>query len=78
MTCGNNPCTCPTTNPCADCGKDPCVCDEGGNGGLSPGAIAGIVIGSVAFAGIAGFSIYWFLIKKKSFADLLSVFKKKT
>ena len=49
--------------------------------GLSGGAIAGIVIGSVAVAGIGGFAIFWFVIKKKSFADLIAaikgIFKKK-
>lgn len=38
--------------------------------GLSGGAIAGIVIGSVLLAGIGGFAIFWFAIKKKTFADL--------
>ena len=38
--------------------------------GLSGGQIAGIVIGSVAVAGIGAFSIFWFAVKKKSFADL--------
>ena len=37
---------------------------------LGGGAIAGIVIGSVAVAGIGGFAIFWFVIKKKSFGDL--------
>ncbi|MBR3870450.1 MAG: InlB B-repeat-containing protein, partial [Clostridia bacterium] len=46
-------------------------------GGLSGGAIAGIVIGSVAVVGLGGFSLLWFVIKKKSFADLIAVFKKK-
>ncbi len=45
-------------------------------GGISGGAIAGIVIGSVAVLGLGGFSIFWFVIKKKSFADLIAVFKK--
>lgn len=49
--------------------------------GLSGGAIAGIVIGSVAFAGIGGFAIVWFAVKKKTFADLIAaikgIFKKK-
>lgn len=45
--------------------------------GLSGGAIAGIVIGSIAVAGLGGFSIFWFVIKKKKFADLIAVFKKK-
>ncbi|CAD7962402.1 unnamed protein product [Amoebophrya sp. A25] len=34
------------------------------NDGLSGGAIAGIVIGSVAGAGLIGFLIWWFAIKK--------------
>ena len=42
----------------------------GENKGLSGGAIAGIVIGSVFACGIGGFSLVWFVIKKKSFADL--------
>ena len=46
------------------------------NKGLSGGAIAGIVVGSVAVAGVGGFSIFWFVIKKKSFADLIAIFKK--
>lgn len=43
--------------------------------GLSGGAIAGIVIGSVAVAGIGGFAIFWFAVKKKSFADLIAAIK---
>ena len=45
--------------------------------GLGAGAIVGIVIGSVAVAGVGGFALLWFVIKKKSFADLIAVFKKK-
>ena len=44
--------------------------------GLSGGAIAGIVIGSAAVAGIGGFAIYWFAISKKTFADLGVALKK--
>ena len=44
--------------------------------GLGAGAIVGIVIGSVAVVGIGGFALFWFVIKKKSFADLIAVFKK--
>ena len=44
--------------------------------GLSGGAIAGIVIGSVAVAGVGGFAIFWFVIKKKTWAELLAIFKK--
>ncbi len=45
--------------------------------GLSGGAIAGVVVGSVAVAGLGGFALVWFVIKKKSFADLIAIFKKK-
>lgn len=45
--------------------------------GLSGGAIAGIVIGSVLVAGLGGFAVFWFVIKKKTFADFLAIFKKK-
>ncbi len=38
---------------------------------LSGGAISGIAVGSVAIAGIGGFSLAWFVIKKKSLAELL-------
>ena len=44
--------------------------------GLGAGAIVGIVIGSVAVVGIGGFALFWFVIKKKSFADLIAIFKK--
>ncbi len=43
--------------------------------GLSGGAVAGIAVGSTAVAGLGGFSVFWFAIKKKSFADLLSAIK---
>ena len=45
--------------------------------GLSGGAIAGIAVGSVTVAGLGGFSLFWFVIKKKKFADLIALFKKK-
>lgn len=43
--------------------------------GLSGGAIAGIVIGSVLLAGIGGFAVLWFAVKKKTFADLIAAIK---
>ena len=45
--------------------------------GLSGGTIAGIVIGSAAVAGIGGFAIFWFAVKKKTFADLIAAIKAK-
>ena len=44
--------------------------------GLSGGQIVGIVIGSVLLAGIGGFAIFWFAVKKKTFADLGVALKK--
>ncbi|MCL2797909.1 MAG: hypothetical protein FWD58_07645, partial [Firmicutes bacterium] len=35
------------------------------SGGLSGGAIAGIIIGIIAALAIAGFCVYWFVIRKK-------------
>ena len=43
--------------------------------GLSGGQIAGIVIGSIAGVGIVGFAIFWFVVKKKTFAELISAIK---
>ena len=43
--------------------------------GLSGGQIAGIVIGSVLLAGIGGFAVLWFAVKKKTFADLITAIK---
>ena len=47
------------------------------NAGLPAGAVVGIVIGSVVVVGLGGFSIFWFVIKKKTFADLIAIFKRK-
>ena len=59
---------------CDVCGY---VITESNDGALGAGAIIGIVIGSVAVVGVGGFALFWFVIKKKSFADLVAVFKKK-
>ncbi len=45
--------------------------------GLGAGAIVGIVAGSVVAVGIGGFAIFWFVIKKKTWAEFLAIFKKK-
>ena len=44
--------------------------------GLSGGQIAGIVIGTLLLAGFGGFAIFWFAVKKKTFADLGIALKK--
>ena len=49
--------------------------EEEPNGGLGAGALIGIILGSTLVLGTGGFAIFWFVIKKKSFADLGSVFK---
>lgn len=54
-------------------GEDPG--EEPEKSGLSGGAIVGITIGSVAVAEIGYFSIFWFVIKKKKFADLVAATK---
>ena len=52
-------------------------CDECGESfELSGGAIAGIAVGSAATAGFGGFSLFWFVIKKKKWSDLIGIFKK--
>ena len=43
---------------------------------LSSGAVASIVAGSTVVAGGGGFSLFWFVIKKKSWAELLTSSKK--
>ena len=45
--------------------------------GLPAGAVVGIVIGSVVVVGIGGFALVWFVIKKKTWADFVALFKKK-
>ena len=59
----------PTPDPDPNKPEDP-------EDGLGTGAIIGIAAGSTAVAGVGGFSLFWFAIKKKSLADLLAVFKK--
>jgi hypothetical protein len=51
------------------------VCDLCGwkESNLSGGAIVGIVVGSIVTAGAVGFSVFWFVIKKKRISDLLKM-----
>ena len=58
----------PEQNP--DNGSD----DE--KGGLPTGAIVGIAAGSGVVLLSGGFSLFWFVIKKKRWSDLVKVFKK--
>ena len=45
--------------------------------GLKAGAVVAIVIGSVLVVGVGGYSVMWFVVGKKTFADLVAVFKEK-
>ena len=56
---------------------DPDGADDDDQDSLSGGAIAGIAIGSTVVGGTGGFSLFWFVIKKKKWSDLVRVFKKK-
>jgi len=47
------------------------------NGGLSAGAVVGIVVASVVVVGCGTFALVWFVIKKKTWADFVALFKKK-
>lgn len=44
--------------------------------GLTGGAIAGIVVGSTVVAAAGGFSIFWFPIKRRTWAELVEAIKK--
>ena len=63
------------THTCANCGLVETKVIKALEG-IGGGAIAAITVGSVAVAGAAGFGIYWFLLQKKTFADLLALFGK--
>ena len=65
--------TCSYDLPASDITPPPSPTPEG----MSVGAIVGIAVGSTAAVGIGAFALIWFAIKKKSFADLLSLFVKK-
>lgn len=67
--------TCGATVPLGTVGEPDEDVNSDGDG-LSGGAIAGIAVGSIAVVGVGSFSLIWFVIKKKSWADLLAIFKK--
>ena len=57
-----------------DCEQPPK--DDSSADGVDGGVVVGIVIGAVAVISIGGFALVWFVIKKKSLADLIAIFKK--
>ncbi|MBE6548298.1 MAG: hypothetical protein E7667_05405 [Ruminococcaceae bacterium] len=75
---GTEPSTEPTTEPTTEENTKPSNKSKNKEekNGLPTGAVVGIVIGSVAVVGIGVFAIVWFAVKKKTFADLISIFKK--
>ena len=46
------------------------------NDGLDSGTIVAIAAGSTVVGGTGIFALVWFVIKKKTWADLLLIFKK--
>ena len=60
---------------CTVCGEVQATDKPEESKGLSIGAIIAIVLASIALAGIGGFAIYWFVIKKKRFSELGATMK---
>ena len=62
---------------CDACGAEVAVnkTEEPEKDGLGAGAIIAIILGSTVGASAAGGSVFWFVIKKKSFAYLLNLVK---
>ncbi len=56
---------------------DPDTPETPSKSGLPVGAVVGIIIGSTIVVGIGGFALVWFVIKKKTWADFVALFKKK-
>ena len=48
----------------------------GVNEGLTVGVVAGIVLASILLLGLGGFALFWFVIKKNTWTQLLEIFKK--
>ena len=71
----SNPDSSSYSNP--DSNPEPTPEPSDNNNNLPVGAIVGIAVGSTVVAGTGGFAFVWFVIKKKSWADLLAIFKKK-
>ena len=46
-------------------------------GGLGAGAVVAILLSSLIVASVGGFAVYWFVIKKKTWADFVALFKRK-
>jgi hypothetical protein len=44
--------------------------------GISRGGVMAIVFGAVCVSGATGFSVFWFIVKKKKWSDLVQLFLK--
>ena len=55
----------------------PATPEQPENKGLGAGAIVGIVMASLVVLGTGGFAVVWFIVKKKTWADFVAIFKKK-
>jgi hypothetical protein len=60
-TCGKDMPTTPDPDPTPDPAPTPDPKPNDEKDGLSGGAIAGIIVGSTAVAGVGGFSLFWFV-----------------
>ncbi len=54
----------------------PASAEEDDEGGLGVGAIVAICVGGAAVVGVGSFALVWFVIKKKTWADFIAIFKK--
>ena len=61
------------TRTCASCGATEEV-EIPASGGISTGGVIAISAGGTLLATGGGFSLFWFVIKKKTFAELLGIF----
>ena len=57
--------------------KPPVDGSEGSKDRLGTGAIVGIIVGSVLVVSVGGFALFWFVIKKKTLAEFLTIIKNK-
>ena len=52
------------------------ISEKDGNKGLGTGAIVAIIIGSMLVVSVGGFVLYWFIIKRKTWAEFVKALEK--
>ena len=57
--------------------ETPAASTTNNGGGISAGAVIGIILAVVIVGGCGGFAVVWFVVKKKTWADFVALFKKK-